>query len=151
MKKITIYTDGSCSGNPGPGGWAALLIYNDHKKEISGGEANTTNNRMEMLAAIEAIKAVKSPSELEIYTDSVYLKNGVTTWIHSWKRNGWKTSDKKEVKNQDLWKEIDKFSSIHKINWFWVKGHSNNEFNNYVDVLAVEACKKIKRLNNETI
>lgn len=145
MKKIILYTDGSCSGNPGPGGWAAILKYKGHKKEISGGSDLTTNNRMEMTAAIEGIKMLKYPCDVEIYTDSAYLFNGFDKgWIWGWQKKDWKTSNKKPVKNQDLWEELLKQNSIHNIKWIKVKGHSDNPMNNRCDELATEVTKKRK-------
>lgn len=143
MKKIIIYTDGACSGNPGDGGWGAILKYGEHEKEISGFEENTTNNRMELKAAIEALKSPKEPCEVELYSDSAYLVNGFAKgWIYGWKRNGWVTSGKDEVKNIDLWKELDRLSHIHDITWIKVKGHADNEFNNRCDKLATGEIKK---------
>lgn len=139
LKKITIYTDGACSGNPGPGGWGALLIYGDHEKELSGGEKDTTNNRMELTATIEALNALKEKSDVDLYTDSTYVKDGITKWIFNWKKNGWKTAAKKPVKNVQLWQELDKAIISHEINWKWVKGHSGNEGNERADSLAVNA------------
>jgi ribonuclease HI len=126
---VVIYTDGACSGNPGPGGWGAILTYGDTCKEISGGEALTTNNRMELMAAISALEALKRPSRVELHTDSVYVKNGITSWIHGWKKNGWKTADKKPVKNAELWQRLD-------IDWRWVKGHAGHPENERADELA---------------
>lgn len=144
MDKVIIYTDGACSGNPGKGGWGAILIYNDIKKEISGNNPNTTNNQMELTAPIEALKLLKRPCEVKVYSDSAYLVNAFTNgWIYNWKKNGWKTADKKDVKNKELWLEIDKFMQIHKIEWIKVKGHADNEYNNRCDELAVNAIKKL--------
>lgn len=145
MSKITVYTDGACSGNPGPGGWAALIIYGNEKISIYGGEENTTNNRMELLATIKAIEEVKGDESLEIYTDSKYVRDGITLWIHKWKQNGWRTSDKKPVKNIDLWQHLDKIIVKKSIQWQWVKGHSGDKYNDLVDKLAVEACNKMKK------
>ncbi len=143
MKKVIIYTDGACSGNPGNGGWGAILKYGEHEKEISGFEANTTNNRMELKAAIEALKALKEPCEVELYSDSAYLVNGFNMgWLNSWKANGWVNSSKEEVKNVDLWKELDRLSKVHKITWIKVKGHSDNPFNERCDKLATGEIKK---------
>ncbi len=136
MKKIVIYTDGACSGNPGPGGWGAVLIHNHHEKDLYGGEPDTTNNRMEMLAAIRALEALKDPCEVAIYTDSNYLRQGITQWIFSWQKNGWKTADKKPVKNADLWQELLKIQPKHKIEWHWVKGHAGDPMNERADALA---------------
>ena len=137
--KITIYTDGACSGNPGKGGWGAVLIYRDKQKHLSGSVILTTNNKMELTAAIEALKAVKKSSDIELYTDSQYVKNGINLWIINWKKNGWKTANKKEVANKDLWIELDKYVTHHNITWFWVKGHSGNHYNEIADNLAVKA------------
>jgi ribonuclease HI len=145
MSKITIYTDGACSGNPGPGGWAALIIYENKEISISGGEENTTNNRMELLATIRAIEKVGGDESLEIYTDSKYVRDGITLWIHKWKQNGWRTADKKPVKNIDLWQHLDKIIVKKSIQWQWVKGHSGDKYNDLVDQLAVDACNKIKK------
>lgn len=142
--KITIYTDGACSGNPGKGGWGALLIYKDKKKEISGYSELTTNNKMELQAVIEAFKILKKDCEVDLYTDSKYVKDGITQWIYSWKKNNWRTSKKESVKNKELWIELDELSQKHKINWNWVKGHSDNEFNNIVDQLACQEIVKNK-------
>lgn len=144
MKKIQIYTDGACSGNPGIGGWGAILIYGTTKKEIFDGENNTTNNKMELTAVIRALECLKETCEIDLYTDSKYVKDGITQWIYSWKRNNWKNSKKEEVKNKDLWQKLDELSQTHKINWFWVKGHEDNEINNRADELAREGVKKIK-------
>lgn len=142
MEEISIYTDGACSGNPGKGGWGALLIAGENKKEISGAEKDTTNNRMELTAPIEALKLVKRPCKIKLYSDSAYLVNAfVNGWIYNWQKNGWKTADKKDVKNRDLWEEIYKYTQIHKIEWIKVKGHSDNEYNNLCDKLAVAAIK----------
>lgn len=136
MGKVTIYTDGACSGNPGRGGWGALLEYSGKSREIYGGEGNTTNNRMEMRAAIEALRALKFPCDIVLYTDSSYLKDGITSWIEGWKRNGWKTSARKPVKNVDLWQELDELRAAHNIEWKWVKGHAGNPGNERADELA---------------
>jgi len=137
MPPITIYTDGACSGNPGPGGWGAWLQSGDHEKELFGGEPETTNNRMELMAAIKALEALKrKPSTVELYTDSVYVRDGITKWIHNWKKNGWRTAAKKPVKNDDLWKELDTQISQHNISWHWVKGHAGIEGNEKADALA---------------
>jgi ribonuclease HI len=137
MPPITIYTDGACSGNPGPGGWGAWLQSGDHEKELFGGEPETTNNRMELMAAIKALEALKrKPSTVELYTDSVYVRDGITKWIQNWKKNGWRTAAKKPVKNDDLWKELDTQISQHNISWHWVKGHAGIEGNEKADALA---------------
>jgi len=140
---VEIYTDGACSGNPGPGGWAAVLIYKGMKKEISGFEENTTNNRMELKAAIEGLKALKRPCKVNLYSDSSYLINAFNEgWIEKWQKNNWLKSDKTPVENQDLWKELLEVSKPHQINWIKVKGHSDNEYNNLCDRLATEQIKK---------
>lgn len=136
LKQVTIFTDGACSGNPGPGGWGAILRFNSKEKELSGGNAETTNNQMELQAAIEALKALKSPCQVDLYTDSQYLRQGITQWIHNWKRNGWKTADRKPVKNQTHWVELDSLVQIHKINWHWLKGHAGHPENERCDELA---------------
>lgn len=135
-KSVVIYTDGACSGNPGPGGWGAILIYGDHRKEISGGEAETTNNRMELTAAISALEALTRPSHVELHTDSSYVKNGITQWIRRWKANGWRTSDKKPVKNAELWQQLDEATRRHDIDWRWVRGHAGDPENERADELA---------------
>ena len=140
--KYTIYTDGACSGNPGPGGWGAVIFDNDNKqKNISGSEENTTNNRMELLAAIMALEEVNTNSEITIYTDSNYVKNGITEWVLKWKENGWKNSNKEPVKNKDLWKKLDNLCAQNTIYWKWVKGHASNKYNNLADELATKAIK----------
>jgi ribonuclease HI len=144
VKSVKLITDGSCRGNPGPGGWAAILRFNEHKKELWGSEPHTTNNRMELRAAIEGLKALKEDCTVEVVTDSEYLKNGITTWIHNWKRRGWMTSDKKPVVNQDLWKELDEQVSRHKTKWTWTKGHASHTDNNRCDELATQAARDQK-------
>ena len=140
--KYKIYTDGACSGNPGPGGWGAVIFDQDNKqKNISGSEKNTTNNRMELLAAIMSLKKIKTNSEVVIFTDSIYVKNGITEWMKNWKKNGWKNSNKKPVKNKDLWEKLDKLCDSNRVSWKWVKGHSSNKFNNLADELATKAIK----------
>jgi ribonuclease HI len=134
--KVLIYSDGACSGNPGPGGWGAVLISGEHRKEISGGEARTTNNRMELTAAISALEALKKRSDVELWTDSAYVRNGITTWIHGWKKNGWRTADKKPVKNVELWQELDRLRDKHNIAWHWLKGHAGHPENERADELA---------------
>ena len=137
-----IYTDGSCIGNPGKGGWAAIILNKETIKfNISGNEKNTTNNRMELLAAIMALKKIKSGSDVEIYTDSIYVKNGITEWVVKWKKNGWKNSNKKPVKNKDLWIKLDGLCEKNNVSWKWVKGHSTNKYNNLADELATQAIK----------
>jgi ribonuclease HI len=134
--RVTIWTDGACSGNPGPGGWGAVLRYNGHERELHGGEALTTNNRMELRAAIEALSALKRACEIDLHTDSQYVRGGVTGWLANWKRNGWKTSDRKPVKNEDLWRELDAAQQRHSIRWHWVKGHAGHPENERADELA---------------
>jgi len=133
---VDIYTDGACKGNPGPGGWGALLVCGDREKELFGGESATTNNRMELTAVIRALEALTRPSGIDLHTDSQYVKNGIETWIHNWKKNGWKTSDKKPVKNADLWRELDVLAARHDIRWHWVKGHNGHAGNERADSLA---------------
>ena len=133
---VVIYTDGACSGNPGPGGWAAILTYGDNCKEISGGEELTTNNRMELMAAISALEALKKPSSVDLTTDSQYVRQGITSWIHNWKKNGWRTADKKPVKNVDLWQRLDEALRQHDVRWHWIKGHAGHAENERADQLA---------------
>lgn len=142
MKKVQVITDGSCLGNPGPGGWAAILRYNHHARELWGCEKHTTNNRMELTAAIEALKALREECEVEVITDSEYVKNGITTWIHGWKKKGWMTSAKKPVVNQDLWKALDDQVARHTIRWQWTKGHASHVDNNRCDELAQQAARE---------
>ena len=136
MKSVEIFTDGACKGNPGPGGWGVLLRFKDKEKTLFGGEANTTNNRMELQAAIEGLKAVKEPCNIVLTTDSQYVRKGITEWLDNWKKNGWKTAAKKPVKNADLWQNLDKQALKHKISWRWVKGHSGHRENEIADELA---------------
>jgi ribonuclease HI len=136
VKRVEIFTDGACSGNPGPGGWGAILRFNGASKELSGGEANTTNNRMELMAAIQALSALKEPVEVDLYTDSNYVKDGIGGWIEGWKRNGWKTASKQPVKNAELWQALDEARKRHKVNWHWVKGHDGHVENERADELA---------------
>lgn len=136
--RVTIYTDGACSGNPGPGGWGVLLIYGDTRKELSGGERLTTNNRMELMAAIVALETLKRPCAVDLWTDSQYVRQGITSWLHGWKRNGWRTSDKKPVKNADLWQRLDEARQRHNVSFHWVKGHAGHDENERVDELARE-------------
>ena len=143
MNEITIYTDGACSGNPGKGGWGAILIYAKEEKYLSGSNQLTTNNQMELTATIEALKAIAKPRNIALYTDSQYVKNGITSWIFNWKKNGWKTANKKPVANKDLWIELDKYVKIHSVNWFWVKGHSGDHYNEIADQLAVNAMNEV--------
>jgi len=133
---VEIYSDGACRGNPGPGGWGAILRYKGKEKELWGGEAATTNNRMELLAVIRALEALKRPSQVRLYTDSLYVMKGIQTWIHAWKRKGWKTADKKPVKNEDLWRELEAAAGRHRVEWHWVKGHSGHPENERADALA---------------
>ena len=139
--KIKIYTDGACSGNPGKGGWGAVLICSDKDEEVylSGADKLTTNNKMELTATIESLKSIIKPSQIELYTDSQYVKNGISSWIINWKNNGWKTANKKPVANKELWIELDKIVQFHNVTWFWVKGHSGNHYNEIADQLAVKA------------
>ncbi len=136
---IKIYTDGACSGNPGPGGWGAILRWNGHEKELSGGHPDTTNNRMEMTAVIKALEALKKPAKVEIHTDSTYVKDGIEKWMHGWKKRGWKTADKKAVKNQGLWQQLDELIQKHDVTLHWVKGHNGHPENERADALAVAA------------
>ena len=141
--KVLIYTDGASRGNPGPGGWGAILISGKHERELCGGEPATTNNRMELMAAIQALEALNKPCKVELHTDSTYVKNGVTQWIHGWKARGWKTADKSPVKNEDLWKRIDQARARHEVDWRWVKGHAGHELNERADVLANKGMKEM--------
>ena len=143
-KIVEIFTDGACSGNPGPGGWGAVLRYGEVEKEMNGGEPETTNNRMELMAAIMAIEAVKRPCEIHLHTDSEYLRNGITTWIHSWKARGWRTADKKPVKNVDLWQRLERAIETHDVHWHWVKGHSGHTENERADELARLAIRQMR-------
>ncbi len=140
---VDIFTDGACSGNPGPGGWGALLRYGKVEKELSGGEPLTTNNRMEMMAAIAALEALKRPSKVKLHTDSQYLKNGITEWLPNWKRRGWKTADKKPVKNADLWQRLEAAEKPHQVEWLWVRGHDGHVENERVDLLARNAIQRV--------
>ncbi|OGT53280.1 MAG: ribonuclease HI [Gammaproteobacteria bacterium RIFCSPHIGHO2_12_FULL_42_13] len=144
MKKIIIYTDGACQGNPGPGGWGALLRYGGHEKKLSGAEHATTNNRMELTAAIKALATIREPCIIEIHTDSKYLQQGISEWLPQWKKNHWKKSDKKPVKNIDLWQALDAEANRHKISWHWVKGHSGHPENDIADALATQAIESLK-------
>ena len=144
MKKITIHSDGACDGNPGPGGWAAVLEYGPRKKEVSGSVMAATNNRMEMQAAIEALRLLKEPCEVEFYTDSEYLREGITSWVPVWKRKGWKTRERQPVKNADLWRTLDELASGHKVNWHWLKGHAGHVLNERCDQLAVAAIQRLR-------
>lgn len=144
MEKVIIYTDGACSGNPGPGGWGTILMYNGNKKEISGAKSNTTNNVMELTAALEGLKMLKFPCEVELYSDSAYLVNSFSQgWIYNWKKNNWKTASKEPVKNKEIWEEIYNLTQIHKVKFIKVKGHADNEFNNRCDEMARNAIKTL--------
>jgi len=139
LTRVEIFTDGACKGNPGPGGWGAVIRSGDHEKELSGGEPETTNNRMEMMAAIEALNALKRPCQVALTTDSVYVRDGITKWVHGWQRNGWKTANKKPVKNVELWQALTEAVKRHDIEWHWVKGHAGHPENERADVLASNA------------
>jgi ribonuclease HI len=140
--KVTIFTDGACSGNPGPGGYGAILVSGDHRKEIKGGEPNTTNNRMELTAAIAALEALKRPCAVELHTDSQYLRLGITQWLAGWKRNGWRTAARQPVKNVDLWRRLDEAAKRHRVEWHWVRGHAGHDENERADELARQALKE---------
>ena len=142
--RVVIHTDGACSGNPGPGGWGAILEWGGRRREIKGGEAHTTNNRMELMAAISALETLKRPCDVDLHTDSQYLRQGITSWIHGWKRNGWKTADRKPVKNADLWQRLDVAVARHTVHWHWVRGHSGHDLNERADELAREAIAEIR-------
>jgi len=144
LPQVIIHTDGACSGNPGPGGWGAILAFGDREKELKGGDPNTTNNRMELMAAIAALEALKRPCRVDLHTDSQYLRNGIMTWIKNWKRNGWRTSEKKSVKNVDLWQRLDTALSPHQVRWHWLRGHAGHEENERADKLAREAIADIR-------
>jgi len=141
--QVVIHTDGACSGNPGPGGWGAVLHYGNTEKELCGGELQTTNNRMELMAAIQALEALKRPCRVELHTDSQYVQKGIHEWIHGWKRRGWRTADKKPVKNEDLWKRLDEARLRHEVDWRWIKGHAGHEFNERADALARQGMAEI--------
>jgi ribonuclease HI len=145
MKKITIHTDGGCDGNPGPGGWAAVLQYEQHRRELAGGEPATTNNRMELQAAISALAALKEPCQVNLFTDSEYLRHGITRWVARWKANGWRTVDRKPVKNEDLWRRLHELASLHQIQWHWLKGHAGHPLNERCDQLAAAEIAKIRK------
>jgi ribonuclease HI len=142
--KVEIWTDGGCKGNPGPGGWGAILKYKDNVRELKGGEPLTTNNRMELMAAITALETLKRPCDVVLHTDSQYVRNGVMSWMTNWKRNGWRTADKKPVKNEDLWRRLDEAQAQHKIEWRWVRGHAGNAMNERADALANEAMAELR-------
>ena len=144
-KQITIHTDGGCDGNPGPGGWAAVLRYGNHARELAGGEPATTNNRMEMQAAIAALQSLKEPCEVTLFTDSEYLRGGITEWLPRWKANHWRTLDRKPVKNQDLWQQLDAAASRHRMSWKWLKGHAGHKDNERCDQLAAAEIAKVRR------
>ena len=141
---VIIHTDGACSGNPGPGGWGAILTSGQHEKELKGGEGHTTNNRMELMGAIAALEALKMPSTVELHTDSQYVQQGISKWIHGWKRNGWRTADKKPVKNMDLWQRLDVAMARHNVKWQWVKGHAGHAYNERADQLARDAIAELR-------
>jgi ribonuclease HI len=149
VSAIVIYTDGACKGNPGPGGWGALLIANGHEKELCGGELHTTNNRMELTAVIRALEALKRPSDVDLYLDSQYVKHGIERWIHTWKKNGWRTSDRKPVKNAELWRELEALSKLHAIRWHWVRGHADTPGNHRADELANRGCAQVNGLGGD--
>ena len=148
MNEVTIYTDGACSGNPGPGGWGALLQFGEHERELKGGERNTTNNRMELTAAIAALETLKRACKIHLHTDSTYLRDGMTNWIHNWKRNGWRTTAKKPVKNVDLWRRLDEAIQSHDNEWHWIKGHAGDPGNEAADALARQGLDAYGRDNN---
>jgi ribonuclease HI len=145
LQLVEIYTDGACRGNPGPGGWAALLRMGEKERELSGGETPTTNNRMELMAAIKGLEALKRPCRVQLFTDSNYVRDGITKWIHGWRRNGWKTADKKPVKNAELWQELLDASAPHRVEWHWVKGHSGHPENDRVDALACAEADRLRK------
>jgi ribonuclease HI len=144
-ERVTIYTDGACSGNPGPGGWGALLIFGGREKELSGGETLTTNNRMELTAAIMALEGLTRPCTVDLFTDSQYVRDGITKWLRNWKTRGWRTADKKPVKNEDLWRRLDEARTRHQVVWHWVRGHADDPLNHRVDALAVAAMAPFKK------
>ncbi|EEP68795.1 ribonuclease HI [Kingella oralis] len=143
-KTVTLYTDGACKGNPGKGGWGVLMRYGSHEKELFGGEAHTTNNRMELTAIIQGLAALKRPCAVVIYTDSQYVKNGMEKWIHGWKKNGWKTASKQPVKNEDLWQQLDRLAAQHQIQWQWVRGHAGHAENERADALANQGVASVE-------
>ena len=144
LPSVSIYTDGACSGNPGPGGWGAILAFGDHEKELKGGEAHTTNNRMELMAAIAALEALKRPCLVDIHTDSQYLRNGIMSWINQWKRNRWRTADRKPVRNVDLWQRLDALLVRHRVRWHWVRGHAGDVRNERADRLARDGLEEAR-------
>jgi ribonuclease HI len=146
---VVIHTDGACSGNPGPGGWGAVMHYGENERELWGGELATTNNRMELMAAIQALEALKRPCRVELHTDSQYLRNGIREWIHAWKARGWKTADKKPVKNEDLWRRLDEARLRHQVDWHWVKGHAGHALNERADELARRGLAEVVDANAE--
>jgi ribonuclease HI len=148
-KRVTLFTDGACSGNPGPGGWGVLMIYGGARKTLNGGEAQTTNNRMELTAAIQALESLTRPCAVDLYTDSQYVRQGITQWMHGWKRNGWKTADKKPVKNADLWQRLDDVVKRHTVEFHWVKGHAGHPENEEVDQLARDGMAPFKNSSSE--
>ena len=149
LKRVTLFTDGACSGNPGPGGWGVLMIYGDARKTLNGGEVQTTNNRMELTAAIQALESLTRSCAVDLYTDSQYVRQGITQWMHSWKRNGWKTADKKPVKNADLWQRLDEAVKKHQVEFHWVKGHAGHPENEEVDQLARDGMAPFKNSSPE--
>ncbi len=146
---VSVYTDGACSGNPGPGGWGAILKWAGHERELKGGDPYTTNNRMELMAAIAALEGLKRSCSVDLHTDSQYLRQGITNWIHSWKRNGWRTADKKPVKNADLWRRLESAIERHEVRWHWVKGHAGHDLNERADELAREAIAEMRTAARE--
>jgi ribonuclease HI len=142
--RVVAYTDGACSGNPGPGGWGAVMIWGDHRRELRGAEPMTTNNRMELMAAIMTLEALKRPCHVDLHTDSQYLRQGITEWLRRWKANGWRTADKKPVKNDDLWRRLEEAASRHHVAWHWVKGHAGHDLNERADELAREAIAELR-------
>jgi len=147
LKEVEIFTDGACRGNPGPGGWGALLRYGKNEKKISGGDQLTTNNRMELMAAIKALESLKEPSRVTLTTDSEYVRQGITSWMPGWKKRGWMTANKKPVKNIDLWQSLEKASGVHEIDWMWVKGHSGHRENELADQLANQGIDELKNIS----
>lgn len=142
-KQVEIYTDGACSGNPGPGGWGAILVYGKVEKEMAGAESSTTNNRMELMAAISALEALKSPCSVDVYTDSTYVQKGISEWLPGWKARSWKTADKKPVKNADLWQRLEEAAASHQVRWHWVRGHNGHAYNERADMLARKAITRL--------